>query len=104
MHVVVLERDAEPTQVVRSLGLHARSIELRDQRGLLERFLDHGTKCPVGGFFAGIDKPSPSVDTAYPYVLGIPQPVTDRLLTEQRRARTPTASPREVAEVTAEVG
>ncbi|WP_075743870.1 MULTISPECIES: rifampin monooxygenase [Actinoalloteichus] len=82
VHVAVLERDAEPTKVIRSLGLHARSIELMDQRGLLDRFLAHGTKYPVGGFFAGIDKPAPAVDTAHPYVLGIPQPVTDRLLTE----------------------
>jgi 2-polyprenyl-6-methoxyphenol hydroxylase-like FAD-dependent oxidoreductase len=81
--VVVLERDAEPTKVVRSLGLHARSIEVLDQRGLLERFLALGTQHPVGGFFAGIRKPAPErLDTAHAYVLGIPQPVTDRLLAE----------------------
>ena len=42
VHVLVLERDAEPTRIVRSLGLHARSIEVMDQRGLLERFLALG--------------------------------------------------------------
>jgi len=81
--VLVLEKDAEPTKVVRSLGLHARSIELMDQRGLLERFLELGTRYPVGGFFAGIAKPSPErLDTAHPYTLGIPQTLTERLLTE----------------------
>src|SRR5689334_4261050 len=81
--VLVLERDAEPTKVVRSLGLHARSIEVMDQRGLLERFLELGTKYPVGGFFAGIPKPSPDkLDTAHGYTLGIHQPVVDRLLSE----------------------
>jgi 2-polyprenyl-6-methoxyphenol hydroxylase-like FAD-dependent oxidoreductase len=81
--VLVLERDAEPTNVVRSLGLHARSIEIMDQRGLLEGFLELGKKHPVGGFFAGITKPSPGrMDTAHLYTLGIPQPVTERLLTE----------------------
>ena len=60
MGVVVLERDAEPTKVVRALGLHARSIEVLDQRGLLERFLALGTQYPVGGFFAGIRKPTPA--------------------------------------------
>ena len=45
-----------------------------DQRGLLERFLALGKQYPVGGFFAGIAKPSPErLDTAHPYVLGIPQ-------------------------------
>ena len=54
-----------------------------DQRGLLERFLALGTQYPVGGFFAGIPKSSPEwLDTAHPYVLGIPQPVTERLLAE----------------------
>src|SRR5918993_1808564 len=83
VQALVLEKDAEPTTVVRSLGLHARSVEVMDQRGLLERFLALGQQYPVGGFFAGIPKPSPErLDTAHPYVLGIPQPVTDRLLTE----------------------
>jgi 2-polyprenyl-6-methoxyphenol hydroxylase-like FAD-dependent oxidoreductase len=81
--VLVLERDAEPTRVVRSLGMHARSVEVMDQRGLLERFLALGTQYPVGGFFAAIPKPAPErLDTAHPYTLGIPQPLTDRLLTE----------------------
>ncbi|TSE01580.1 rifampin monooxygenase [Skermania sp. ID1734] len=83
VNVVVLEKDAEPTEVVRALGLHARSIEVLDQRGLLERFLALGTQYPLSGFFAGIRKPQPDgLDTAHPYVLGIPQPDTDRLLAE----------------------
>ena len=84
VHALVLEKEAEPTRQVRSLGLHARSIEVMDQRGLLERFLAHGRQYPLGGFFAGIKKPSPDrLDTAHPYVLGIPQTVTERLLTER---------------------
>ena len=80
--VVVLERDAEPAPYVRSLGLHVRTIELMDQRGLLDRFLAHGTRHPVGGFFAAIPKPPPELDTAHGYVLAIPQTTTDRLLAE----------------------
>ncbi|MFP8961807.1 rifampin monooxygenase [Streptomyces nanhaiensis] len=84
VRVVVLEKETEPTRVVRALGLHVRSIEVMDQRGLLGRFLAHGRQYPVGGFFAGIPKPSPDrLDTAHAYVLGIPQPVTDRLLAER---------------------
>jgi 2-polyprenyl-6-methoxyphenol hydroxylase-like FAD-dependent oxidoreductase len=83
VRVLVLERDTEPTKVVRALGLHARSVEVLDQRGLLERFLALGRQHPVGGFFAGILKPAPErLDTAHPYVLGMPQPVIDRLLAE----------------------
>ncbi|MGW6564273.1 rifampin monooxygenase [Streptomyces sp. NPDC054975] len=84
VQAVVLERDTEPTEVVRALGLHARSVEVMDQRGLLERFLPLGRQHPLGGgFFAGIDKPAPQLDTTHPYVLGIPQPTVDRLLAER---------------------
>jgi 2-polyprenyl-6-methoxyphenol hydroxylase-like FAD-dependent oxidoreductase len=83
VHVLVLEKEVEPTRVVRALGLHARSIEVLDQRGLLERFLALGQQYPVRGFFAGIPKPAPErLDSAHAYVLGIPQPITERLLTE----------------------
>jgi len=83
VHALVLEKDLEPTKVVRALGLHVRSIEVMDQRGLLERFLAHGKKYPLRGFFAGIDKPQPDrLDTAHSYILGIPQNITERLLTE----------------------
>jgi 2-polyprenyl-6-methoxyphenol hydroxylase-like FAD-dependent oxidoreductase len=82
VHVLVLEKDAEPTRVSRALGLHVRSIEVLDQRGLLGRFLALGKQYPVGGF-AGISKPPPDgLDTAHPYILGIPQITTDRLLAE----------------------
>ncbi|HZZ50897.1 MAG TPA: rifampin monooxygenase [Pseudonocardia sp.] len=83
VRVVVLEKDTEPTKVVRSLGLHVRSIEVMDQRGLLERFLAYGRKHMVGGFFAGLSASWPDrLDTAHSYVLGIPQTITDRLLAE----------------------
>jgi 2-polyprenyl-6-methoxyphenol hydroxylase-like FAD-dependent oxidoreductase len=83
VHVVVLEKEAEPPRVVRGLGLHARSVEVMDQRGLLDRFLALGQQYPLGGFFAGIRKPPPGrLDTAHPYILGIPQTTTERLLAE----------------------
>ncbi|MEV4489934.1 rifampin monooxygenase [Micromonospora coxensis] len=84
VHVLVLERETAPAAYVRALGLHARSVEVMDQRGLLERFLAHGRTYAVGGFFAGIEKPWPDgLDTAHSYVLGIPQTITDRLLAER---------------------
>ncbi|HEY2190750.1 MAG TPA: rifampin monooxygenase [Actinomycetospora sp.] len=81
--VLVLEKETEPARYVRALGLHARSIEVMDQRGLLGRFLAVGRTHPLGGFFAAIPKPAPErLDTAHAYVLGIPQTATERLLTE----------------------
>ncbi|MCV7207955.1 rifampin monooxygenase [Mycolicibacterium canariasense] len=81
VRVLVLDKAAAPTPVVRALGLHVRSTEIMDQRGVLERFLELGRTFPAGGFFAAIDKPAPSgLDTAHAYTLGIPQPVIERLL------------------------
>ena len=81
--VLVLEKDAEPTPIVRALGLHARSVEVMDQRGLVKPFLELGKQYPVGGFFAAIQKPPPErLDTSFPFTLGIRQPVVVRLLTE----------------------
>ncbi|MGH3566429.1 MAG: rifampin monooxygenase [Pseudonocardia sp.] len=83
VHALVLEKEVEPTRIVRALGLHVRSVEVMDQRGLLERFLALGQQYPVGGFFAGITRPSPDrLDTAHPYTLGISQTTVERLLTE----------------------
>ncbi|WP_342025254.1 FAD-dependent monooxygenase [Arthrobacter citreus] len=83
LDVLVLEKDREPTNIDRSGGLHARSIEIMDQRGLLEPFLSLGKKYPLAGFFAGITKDQPEgLDTSHPYVLAIPQTVTERLLTD----------------------
>lgn len=81
--VLVLERETARSPVIRSLGLHARSVELLDQRGQLEAFLAVGVRHPLRTSFAGIDRPAPpDLDTAHGFVLGIPQPETDRLLEE----------------------
>ncbi|MFJ2822112.1 FAD-dependent oxidoreductase [Streptomyces toxytricini] len=82
--VTVLERLAEPTGQSRGQGLHARSVEMMDQRGLLDRFLASAETFRAGGHFGGIVKPWPeTLDTAHPYGIAVPQPVTERLLEER---------------------
>ncbi|WP_407924657.1 rifampin monooxygenase [Catellatospora paridis] len=81
VRVLVLEKETEPVSFVRIVGLHIRSIELLAMRGLLERVLERGRRRPAGAYFAAIDKPAPEgLDTAHPYLLGIPQPVIVQLL------------------------
>ncbi|RJL22942.1 rifampin monooxygenase [Bailinhaonella thermotolerans] len=83
VRVIVLEKEPAPPPYVRSLGLHVRSIEVLDQRGMLEPFLEHAQRYPLRNLFAGLDRPAPDrMDTAHAYILGIPQTVTDRLLAE----------------------
>ncbi|MFD3926292.1 rifampin monooxygenase [Streptomyces sp. NPDC058614] len=84
VQVVVLEKLTEPTTQSRGQGLHARSVEVMDQRGVLDRFLAVSEKFQVGGLFGGIAKPWPDrLDTAHPYGVATPQPVTERLLNER---------------------
>ncbi|MGW4718759.1 rifampin monooxygenase [Nocardia sp. NPDC004260] len=83
VHTLVLEKETQPSTLSRGQGLHARSVEMMDQRGLLDRFLAVSKKFQVGGLFGGIIKPWPDrLDTAHPYGLATPQPVTERLLNE----------------------
>ncbi|MFF3334652.1 rifampin monooxygenase [Streptomyces sp. NPDC002888] len=83
VRTVVLEKLTEPTGQSRGRGLHVRSVEVMDQRGLLNRFLAAGERFKAGGLFGVITKPWPEqLDTAHPYGLAILQSVTERLLTE----------------------
>ncbi|WP_393055938.1 rifampin monooxygenase [Streptomyces sp. LN549] len=84
VHVVVLEKLTGPTGESRGQGLHARSVEMMDQRGLLDRFLAVSEKFQVGGLFGGIATAWPEqLETAHPYGVATPQPVTERLLEER---------------------
>ncbi|MFE5046190.1 rifampin monooxygenase [Streptomyces sp. NPDC056637] len=84
VNVVVLEKLTEPTKESRGQGLHARSVEMMAQRGLLDRFLAVGEKFSAGGLFGGIMKPWPDrLDTAHPFGVAASQPVTERLLNER---------------------
>jgi 2-polyprenyl-6-methoxyphenol hydroxylase-like FAD-dependent oxidoreductase len=81
VHVLVLEKDTEPASFTRIVSLHIRSLELMAMRGLLDRIREHARQRPTGGFFAAINKPAPKdLDTAHPYLLGIPQPAIVDLL------------------------
>ncbi|PZG41894.1 monooxygenase [Spongiactinospora gelatinilytica] len=83
VRVLVLEKETEPASFVRIVGLHIRSLELMAMRGLLDRVLPHGRRRPAAGFFAAIPKAAPKgLDSAYSYLLGLPQPVIERLLEE----------------------
>lgn len=78
--VLVVERRA--TQDVpgsRAGGLHARSIELLDQRGIAERFLAEGKPAQIAGF-AGAPLDLSDFPTRHPYGLGLWQSRIEALL------------------------
>jgi 3-(3-hydroxy-phenyl)propionate hydroxylase len=79
--VAVVERRA--TQDVagsRARGLHPRSVEVLDQRGIVERFIAEGQKFPAVHFHIPVD--ISDVPTRHNYVLGLWQKHFERLLAE----------------------
>ncbi|MEV6643979.1 FAD-dependent monooxygenase [Amycolatopsis sp. NPDC051371] len=88
VRVLVLEKEPEPvSSLIRVVSLHIRSLELMAMRGLLDRLLERGRQRPVGGIFAAIPTPAPEgLDSPYSYLLGIPQPVVDRVLEDHATA------------------
>jgi 2-polyprenyl-6-methoxyphenol hydroxylase-like FAD-dependent oxidoreductase len=82
--VAVLERLAEPSGESRAGGIHARTMEVLDMRGMLEPFLAEGRALP-GGHFAGIRLDFSALNTRYPFLLNILQSRIERLL--EARAR-----------------
>ncbi|QUQ69593.1 FAD-dependent monooxygenase [Kutzneria sp. CA-103260] len=81
--VEVYEKLPAPTGQSRALGLHVRTVELLDQRGLLPRFEGTGRRGRLVGHFAGLfplrfDR----LDTSHPYALTTPQAATERILAE----------------------
>ena len=77
--VLVLERLAEPSGESRAGGIHARTMEVLDQRGMLEPFLAEGRPIQAG-HFSGIRLDFSGFETRYPYLLAILQRRIERLL------------------------
>src|SRR6478672_9306570 len=77
--VVILERRASSQEIERSRagGLHSRTIEILDQRGIAKRFLAEGQAMQIQGF-AGIPLDISDFPTRYPYGLALGQKRTDR--------------------------
>ena len=78
--VAIVERRASPDlSGSRAGGLHARTIEVLDQRGIAERFLAEGKKAQVAGFAATKFDIS-DFPTRHPYGLGLWQNHIERIL------------------------
>ncbi len=63
----------------RSGGLHSRTIEVFDQRGIADRFLSEGQVAQVAGF-AGVSLDISNFPTRHPYGLGLWQKHIERIL------------------------
>jgi 3-(3-hydroxy-phenyl)propionate hydroxylase len=82
VEVEILERRPGPViDGSRSGGLHARTIEIFDQRGVAERFVEEGSKHQVA-LFAEATLDISDFPTRHPYTLGLWQKHIERIMRE----------------------
>jgi 2-polyprenyl-6-methoxyphenol hydroxylase-like FAD-dependent oxidoreductase len=82
VNVAIVER--RPSQDVagsRAGGLHSRTLEIFDQRGIADRFIAEGQKAQVIGF-AGVSFDLSGFPTRHPYSLGLRQKHIERILAD----------------------
>ena len=78
----------------RAGGLHARTIEVLDQRGIADRFLAEGQVVQVGQF-AGVPLKISDLPTRHAYSLGLWQNHIERILARLGRRAAGGVLPRE---------
>src|SRR3954470_21778689 len=80
--VAIVERRTSQDLVgSRAGGLHSRTIEILDQRGVAQRFLSEGQTYPVAGFaMSTLDMRD--LPTRHNYVLGLTQNHIERIMAE----------------------
>ncbi|WP_353947390.1 FAD-dependent monooxygenase (plasmid) [Streptomyces sp. HUAS MG91] len=80
--VTVVEPLAQRSGESRAGGIHSRTLEILDQRGIVDRFLDEGELQPVG-HFSGLYLDFDESESRHPYPLMILQSAVERLLEER---------------------
>jgi len=76
---IVERRESQALAGSRAGGLHSRSIEMLDQRGIADRFLAEGRPVQVGQF-SGVALDISDFPTRHPYSLGLWQNHIERIL------------------------
>ncbi len=87
VRTVVVERRSEPPRHARAWGLHARTAETLDRRGLLDSLLHEKAtwpKMPFAGMWPLLDLGA--IDSDHPYLVNVPQTRVEAVLGERARA------------------
>jgi 2-polyprenyl-6-methoxyphenol hydroxylase-like FAD-dependent oxidoreductase len=77
---IVERRPSQDLPGSRAGGLHSRTIEVLDQRGIADRFLSEGQVAQVAGFARGNPLDISDFPTRHPYGLGLWQNHIERIL------------------------
>jgi 2-polyprenyl-6-methoxyphenol hydroxylase-like FAD-dependent oxidoreductase len=94
----VFERRSGRSGLTRAFGVHARTLEQLDARGMADELVASGTPVARLRFFAGAALDLSRLPSRFPYVLVTPQYQTERVL--EQRARRAGADIRHGSEVT----
>ncbi len=83
----VIDKLAEPTDESRAIVIHARSLEMLDRMGIVDRFIDTGLRTTAMTMLEGGKQlarvPFDGVASPFPYTITTPQTETERLLAER---------------------
>src|SRR5215470_251945 len=79
----VLERRADEANTTRAFGVHARTLEELDARGVADDLVATGTKVDQLGLFGSLSIDLATLPTRFPYLLITPQYNTERVLRER---------------------
>ena len=78
--VLVVERHAEQSPLSRAFGVHARTLEALDSRGLADDLLTTGARVGALRLFGGVRLDLSRLPSRFPFLLVTPQTHVDRLL------------------------
>jgi 2-polyprenyl-6-methoxyphenol hydroxylase-like FAD-dependent oxidoreductase len=87
VEVSVLDKQPERPQESRAIGIHARTLEIFHQIGIVDEFLELGHRVHGMAFHTtvrrGLTVRFGGLDSPYPFLLTLSQEVTQRILDEQ---------------------
>jgi len=90
VRVRIIDKLSAPAPESRALAVHARSLDMFAQLGIVDELIATGVKCGGMEMYSGHDQlfriPLDSVDAAYPFSLNTPQCETERVLTDRLAA------------------
>lgn len=85
--VTIIDRGDGPSIHSKALGIHARTLETFATRQFADRFVERGLPIQKARLYSGgterAQLPFDEIDSAYPFILSLPQSDTEQLLLEQ---------------------
>jgi 2-polyprenyl-6-methoxyphenol hydroxylase-like FAD-dependent oxidoreductase len=86
VRVRVIDKLAQPTDQSRAIAVHARSLDMFDRMGIVDKMVSTGIKAIAMQLYAGRSKlfriPLGGVDSAFPFTLTTAQTETERVLND----------------------